>query len=77
MNYALKRIYDTQNAKYAGYDIELRPAQNIIIYRDHVMRLSDSATMTAITRQLKYWLEDAKKRRADGEKAKQTHLFGE
>ncbi len=69
-------IYDTQNAKYAGYGIELRPAQNIIIYRDTVMKIRDSTTMAALSRVLKGWLDDAKRRRETAQKAKQTNLFG-
>jgi len=60
---------------YASYGIELRPAENMMIFRDTAYRVSDTTTDTVLSRILRGWVDDVKKRRAEALQARQTKLL--
>jgi len=75
VNYPLKRAFEKDGPMYASYGIELRPAENMMIFRDTAYRVSDTTTDTVLSRILRGWVDDVKKRRAEALQARQTKLL--
>lgn len=77
MNAVLKEIWETRRDELQAADIEIQPAQNLVITKDWVIRLSPYTSRFFIERLLKPMIREGKEARRSAKNRKQTTLFEE
>lgn len=75
MIYALRRVADELRPELEKYGIDVKPEENVILYRQHAIKLHDYTDSRKIRKILKDLIRDAKVRAKAAQQAKQRGLF--